>query len=129
MQGWEWAEDGWQIDMRGVLDNSVDEEGWTYATDFSWIQWPPAAGTGRFRKVCNFSILSRGLLPTAQHYLHLNFAARRFGFFPSSQSNRARVYCRCGITCGGGGISALVSTRARHRRRLPRLKPPQKNPS
>jgi len=51
VQGWEWKEEGWQIDMRGLVENAVDEEGWAYATDFSWMVWPPKAGQGRFRKV------------------------------------------------------------------------------
>lgn len=51
LQDWEWLEEGWQIDMRGLLEGAVDEEGWTYAVDFPWIQWPPQPGSGRFRKV------------------------------------------------------------------------------
>ncbi len=37
--------------MRGLLENAVDEEGWAYATDFSWMQWPPKPGQGRFKRV------------------------------------------------------------------------------
>ena len=37
--------------MTGLLENAVDEEGWTYAVDFAWINWPPGPGNGRFRKV------------------------------------------------------------------------------
>ena len=51
IQDWEWVEEGWQIDMTGLLENAVDEEGWTYAVDFAWITWPPGPGSGRFRKV------------------------------------------------------------------------------
>ena len=52
LQDWEWKEEGWQIDMSGLLENAVDEEGWSYGVDFPWLQWPPAPGAGRFRKVC-----------------------------------------------------------------------------
>lgn len=51
LQDWEWVEEGWQIDMTGLLENAVDEEGWTYAVDFAWMNWPPGPGSGRFRKV------------------------------------------------------------------------------
>lgn len=37
--------------MKGLMENGVDEEGWSYAVDFPWIQWPPVPGSGKFRKV------------------------------------------------------------------------------
>ncbi|KAK9817772.1 hypothetical protein WJX72_002011 [[Myrmecia] bisecta] len=51
--GWRWVEDDWQIDMTGLVDSSVDEEGWTYAVDFNWLRMPPASGAGK-KKVRDF---------------------------------------------------------------------------
>ena len=50
-QGWAWKEEGWQIDLTGLEKEGCDEEGWTYATDFSWLTFPPLPGAGRFKRV------------------------------------------------------------------------------
>ena len=50
-QGWCWEDDDWHIDMTGLASQAVDEDGWSYAVDFGWLQLPPASGSGRYRKV------------------------------------------------------------------------------
>ena len=50
LQGWCWEDDDWHIDMTGLASHAVDEEGWSYAVDFGWLQLPPAPGSGRYRK-------------------------------------------------------------------------------
>lgn len=39
------------VDTQGIADDAVDVDGWSYATDFGWLHMPPAAGSGKFRKV------------------------------------------------------------------------------
>lgn len=51
LQGWSWVEEGWVVDTQGIADDAVDVDGWSYATDFGWLHMPPAAGSGKFRKV------------------------------------------------------------------------------
>lgn len=51
LQGWRWLEDEWFIDMGGLGMAAVDEHGWSYAVDFSWLHHPPLAGSGRFKRV------------------------------------------------------------------------------
>ncbi len=51
LQGWEWLEEDWHIDMGGHEDACVDDEGWCYAVDFNWFRHPPLPGSGRFRRV------------------------------------------------------------------------------
>jgi len=50
-QGWEWADEDWKIDMAGLEEGAVDEEGWSYAVDFNWFKIPPPPGAGKFRRV------------------------------------------------------------------------------
>jgi hypothetical protein len=50
-QGWLWLEDDWAIDISGLQEGAVDEEGWTYGTDFNWVTWPPQPGAGTPRLV------------------------------------------------------------------------------
>lgn len=52
MQGWQWLDEDWHIDMTGHEEASVDDEGWYYAVDFNWLRHPPLPGSGRFRRVC-----------------------------------------------------------------------------
>lgn len=63
MQGWSWVEEGWVVDTQGIADDAVDVDGWSYATDFGWLHMPPAAGSGRFRKV-GLSVRTEHLLTT-----------------------------------------------------------------
>lgn len=51
LQGWEWLEEDWHIDMAGHEEGCVDDEGWYYAVDFNWLRHPPLPGSGRFRRV------------------------------------------------------------------------------
>ena len=50
-QGWEWADEDWKIDMAGLEEGAVDDEGWSYAVDFNWCRIPPPPGAGKFRRV------------------------------------------------------------------------------
>ena len=50
-QGWEWADEDWKIDVAGLEEGAVDEEGWSYAVDFNWCRIPPPPGAGKFRRV------------------------------------------------------------------------------
>ena len=51
LQGWSWVEEGWVVDTQGIADDAVDQDGWSYATDFGWLRMPPAPNSGKFRKV------------------------------------------------------------------------------
>ena len=51
VQGWQWLDEDWHIDMTGHEDACVDNEGWYYAVDFNWLKHPPAPGSGRFKRV------------------------------------------------------------------------------
>lgn len=51
LQGWSWVEEGWVVDHQGIADNAVDADGWSYATDFSWLRIPPAPNAGHRSKV------------------------------------------------------------------------------
>ena len=52
VQGWSWVEEGWVVDHQGIADDAVDADGWSYATDFSWLRMPPAPNSGHRSKVC-----------------------------------------------------------------------------
>lgn len=51
-----WLEEDWAIDISGLVDGAVDEEGWTYAVDFNWVTWPPPPGSGTPRTVCPLTL-------------------------------------------------------------------------
>lgn len=51
LQGWRWLEDDWFIDMGGLNTSAIDNDGWSYAVDFSWLHNPPVPGAGRFKRV------------------------------------------------------------------------------
>ena len=55
VQGWQWLDEDWHIDMTGHEDACVDNEGWYYAVDFNWLKHPPATGSGRFKRVVTFT--------------------------------------------------------------------------
>lgn len=40
------------VDHQGIADDAVDADGWSYATDFSWLRMPPAPNSGHRSKVC-----------------------------------------------------------------------------
>lgn len=47
VQGYEWEEDKWHVDLSGHTGGAVDAEGWAYAVDFAWLPMPPPPGSGR----------------------------------------------------------------------------------
>ncbi|DBA72823.1 TPA: hypothetical protein ACH3X2_010208 [Trebouxia sp. C0005] len=53
-KGWSWVEEGWVVDHQGIADDAVDADGWSYATDFSWLRMPPAPNSGHRSKVRDF---------------------------------------------------------------------------
>eukprot|EP00884_Botryococcus_braunii_P007808 jgi/Botrbrau1/17028/Bobra.49_2s0084.1 len=53
-KGWVWLEEDWAIDISGLAEGAVDEEGWTYAVDFNWVSWPPPSGSGTPRLMRDF---------------------------------------------------------------------------
>ena len=58
MQGWSWVEEEWSIDTQGIADDAVDVNGWSYAVGFSHLKMPPAAGSGKYRKVSSMLSLT-----------------------------------------------------------------------
>lgn len=55
MQGWSWVEQEWVTDTQGIADDAVDINGWSYARDFHKLTMPPAANSGKYRKVSPFT--------------------------------------------------------------------------
>jgi len=51
-----WEEEVWRIDFEGAEPSikAVDENGWTYAVDFSYLEYPFSVGGGivRMNQVC-----------------------------------------------------------------------------
>ncbi len=45
------------VDHQGIADDAVDADGWSYATDFSWLRMPPAPNSGHRSKVTITHIL------------------------------------------------------------------------
>ena len=69
VQGWQWLDEDWHIDMTGHEDACVDNEGWYYAVDFNWLKHPPAPASGRFKRVCLLH------MPGALVVFHLRISA------------------------------------------------------
>eukprot|EP00967_Tisochrysis_lutea_P104390 scaffold158434_cov25-Tisochrysis_lutea.AAC.1 len=46
-----WEEDVWRIDFEGAEPSikAVDENGWTYAVDFNYLEYPFSVGGGIVR--------------------------------------------------------------------------------
>ena len=76
------------VDTQGIADDAVDVDGWSYATDFGWLHMPPAAGSGRFRKV-ELTVKSDHLPPTC-----ITFTAK----VPCSASAIEQPVCSAGVT-------------------------------
>ncbi|KAK9803004.1 hypothetical protein WJX73_009310 [Symbiochloris irregularis] len=53
-KGWKWLEDEWLVDMGGLGQACIDNEGWSYAVDFPWLHQPPNPGAGRFKRVRDY---------------------------------------------------------------------------
>lgn len=51
---WRWAEEGWYLDLSGVLTDSMDNQGWAYGLDFHYVTYPFAPGAGRKYVDCPF---------------------------------------------------------------------------
>lgn len=47
LQGHQWEEAKWHVDLSGLVAAAVDAEGWAYAVDFPWLLTPPPPGAGR----------------------------------------------------------------------------------
>ena len=62
LQGWSWVEEEWSIDTQGIADDAVDVNGWSYAVNFGHLRIPPAAGSGKYRKVSSMHACFQGLL-------------------------------------------------------------------
>jgi hypothetical protein len=76
VQGWQWLDEDWHIDMTGHEDACVDNEGWYYAVDFNWLKHPPAPGSGRFKRV---HLSPPCLLPMCALYVDLSIPVHFHG--------------------------------------------------
>jgi len=45
--GYRWLEDEWQLDLEGMDQEAVDENGWSYALDFNYLKYPHPPGGGK----------------------------------------------------------------------------------
>eukprot|EP00951_Prasinocladus_malaysianus_P036168 scaffold378700_cov38-Prasinocladus_malaysianus.AAC.1 len=44
---YKWIDSEWQVDLSGLPDEAMDEEGWAYAMHWKWITHPPQPGMGK----------------------------------------------------------------------------------
>ena len=112
VQGWQWLDEDWHIDMTGHEDACVDNEGWYYAVDFNWLKHPPAPASGRFKRVCQLNPPKSPCSPPLMHICSASlpyWAAALLKqawltkvFNPCLLLKAVLCVCRCGTMSGGG---------------------------